>query len=138
MDLLHGDEGADKLVQLAQRLILNLTGVGDEDMAGTDGFAGKAFCHILLVNGLHIAAIFFVNTELATVHLKSGLEMQQVRAERGDAGAAAAFPHELQRVEDKAGVYLVGEGGDMLRDLTRGHAAITALGRLDHKKTDAR
>ena len=63
--------------------------------------------------------------------------MQQVRAQRRDAGTAAALPHEVERVQHKAGVHLVGQRAQVLRDFGGAHAAVTALRPLDAKQAHA-
>ena len=128
MNLLDRDRLADESLKLCERRFVHFSGFGDKDVTGTHGFSGEAFGNVLFIDGLDSAAVFFVYAQLAAAHFQSRLEVQQIGPQRRDAGAAPAFPHELQRIEHEAGVHLVGEGGDMLRDLFGLHASVAAFG----------
>ena len=106
-------------------------------MAGPDFFSGKPFPNVLLVDLLNAAAVFLINAELAVTHLQRGFELQEIRAQSREVGAAAALGHISQRIQYEAGLHLSGEGAQMLRDLRGAHAAVAALRPLDGQQAHA-
>ena len=50
-----------------------------------------------------VAPVFFGHGHFAVDYLHTGVELQEVRAQGGDGGTAAALFHVVQPVQDKAG-----------------------------------
>ena len=59
---------ADEFFQMCDGLFFNLTGFREEDMTRTDLFSLHALQDILFINMAHVAAILFVDIQLAVGH----------------------------------------------------------------------
>lgn len=75
VDLLHGDQFPYQRLQLFDHGRLDLAGLGDENMTGTDLFAAESFGDVLTVHRAHAAAEFFVYAKLAVLHFQPGFEL---------------------------------------------------------------
>ena len=106
-------------------------------MTRADLFAAEPLGDVLFVNGMDAAAEFFIDHQLAALHLQTGLEVEQVRAQRGHGGAAPALPHKLQRVQNKAGVHLLRQALQVRGDIGGAHPLVAALRALNGQQADA-
>ena len=137
MNLLHGDQFTHQGVNLLQGALFDFAGFGDEDMGRTDLPPLKALANVLLVDMLDAAAVFLIDDKLSVLHLQARFQVQEVGAERGNAGAASALPHELQRVQDKTRLDLAGQLAKVLGNLAGAHSPVTAIRALNGQQADA-
>ena len=77
-----------------------------------------------------MAPVFFTHAHLAVPQLNAGLQVQQVGAQSGHGGAAAALYHIVQTVQYKAGFHLFGvfvQGRHHIVQILHGTAQLQSL-----------
>ncbi len=98
--------------------------------------AGQLVAHIFCQNFLHVTAIFFCNTHLATashIHLDARLQPKQVGAKGGHTAAAPARSHKLQRVQNKGRAHLFPYLCEVFLNFCGRHTLAYHHARLHHK-----
>ena len=96
-------------------------GVRDEGEVFRDVFAPvEALLDILTDTLFERAAILFANAHLPLAHFDTGLEVQEVRAERSHSGAAPALSHVVEPLNEEACLHLRRKRAHALGDLAAG------------------
>ena len=111
--------------------IIRIAGLRQKDVPGPNLFSLQLLGNILAIHIVDVAAVLLINLQFPVAHFQSGLDLQQIGAKGGNAGAAAAFPHEFQGIQHKAGGNLMLQFLQTPGDLCGTHALFPAFGGLN-------
>ena len=121
-------------------VFLGDAGVGDEQQIRVDiRVSCKFVFYIFYEHFVEGSAVLLphAHTSVPVVHLDAGLQLQHVRAQGGDGGAASACVKKGERVQDKAGVAFPRSGAERVGDGSCVHALGDHLSGGDHEKPGA-